>query len=96
MTDEEQPSGSAGRRGLLVTLAVVAGALVFYLGMVMGASSDIPANTTVLGVQIGGMSRAEAVATLEESISPRATEPISVGAFGTSEEILPEDAGMSF
>jgi len=96
VTDEEQPSGSAGRRGLLVTLAVVAGALVFYLGMVMGASSDIPANTTVLGVQIGGMSRAEAVATLEESISPRATEPISVGAFGTSEEILPEDAGMSF
>ena len=97
MADQEQPAGgTAGRRGLLVALGVVAGAVVFYLGMVLGSSSDIPANTTVLGVQIGGMSRAGAVATLEESITPRSTEPISVGAFGTTEEIFPADAGMSF
>jgi vancomycin resistance protein YoaR len=97
VADQEQPSGgTTGRRGLLVALGVVAGAVVFYLGMVLGSSSDIPANTTVLGVQIGGMSRAEAVATLEESITPRSTEPISVGAFGTSEEVFPADAGMSF
>jgi vancomycin resistance protein YoaR len=99
--EEAPPSGSSragagGRRSLLVALGVVAGALAFYLGMVLGSSSDIPANTTVLGVQIGGMSRAEAVAALEGSITPVSREPIGVSAFGTSEEIYPADAGMSF
>lgn len=97
VADEERPSGStAPRRGLLVTLGVVAGALAFYLGMILGSSSDIPANTSVLGVGIGGMSRAEAVATLEETLTPRSLEPISVSAFATSEEIYPADSGMSF
>lgn len=100
-TEEAQPSGtpeagSGGRRSLLVALGVVAGALAFYLGMVLGASSDIPANTTVLGVQIGGMSRAEAVATLEETLTPLSLEPLAVAAFDTSEELYPADAGMSF
>lgn len=102
MTAEEAspPSGPevgpGGRRALLVALGVVAGALAFYLGMVLGASSDIPANTTVLGVQIGGMSRAEAVATLEETITPLSLEPVGIAAFDTSEELYPADAGMSF
>lgn len=97
MSDEERPAGSTTpRRGLLVALGVVAGALVFYLGLIVGSSSDIPANTTVMGVAIGGMDRAEAVATLDASITPRSLEPISVSAFETSEEIFPADAGMSF
>lgn len=100
MTAEEAPpsggSGAAGRRTLLVVLGAVAGALAFYLGMVLGSTSDVPANTTVLGVQIGGMSRAEAVATLEETITPLSLEPVGVAAFDTSEELYPTDAGMSF
>jgi len=100
-TEEAPPSGtpeagSGGRRSLLVALGVVAGALAFYLGMVLGASSDIPANTTVLGVQIGGMSRAEAVSTLEQTITPMSLEPVGIAAFDTSEELFPADAGMSF
>lgn len=97
VADEEQPAGSPNpRRGLLVALGVLAGALVFYLGMILGSSSDIPANTSVLGVGIGGMSRAQAVATLEEALTPRSLEPISVSAFSTSEEIYPADAGLAF
>ena len=100
MTAEEAPpSGSPGagdRHTLLVVLGVLAGALAFYLGMVLGSSSDIPANTTVLGVQIGGMSRAEAVGTLEETITPLSLEPVGIAAFATSEELFPADAGMSF
>lgn len=97
VADEEQPAGSTTpRRGLLITLGVVTGAVAFYLGMILGSSSDIPANTSVLGVPIGGMSRADAVATLETSITPRSLEPMSVAAFETSEEIFPADSGMSF
>ena len=99
MSAEEQapvPGPSTPRRALLVALGVVAGALAFYLGMVLGSSSDIPANTTVLGVQIGGMSRAEAVATLEKSVTPVSLEPMGISAFDTSEELYPADAGMSF
>lgn len=97
VSDEERPVGTATpRRGLLVALGVLAGALAFYLGMILGSSSDIPANTSVLGVSIGGMSRAEAVATLDRSITPRSLEPISVSAFDTSEELFPAESGMAF
>jgi vancomycin resistance protein YoaR len=97
VADEEQPVGSTTpRRGLLITLGVVTGAVAFYLGMILGSSSDIPANTSVLGVPIGGMSRAEAVATLETSLTPRSLDPMSVAAFETSEEIFPAESGMSF
>lgn len=97
MADDEQTAESVfARRGLLVTLGVVAGALAFYLGLMTGSSSDIAPNTTVLGVPIGGLSRAEAVSTLEATITPRSLEPMSVSAFQTSEEIYPTDSGMSF
>ena len=88
--------GGPARLPALVALAVVVGAAIFYLGMVFGASGDIPANTTVLGVPIGGLTQGEAVATLERELGPRAAAPISVSAFGTTDEILPADAGLSF
>ncbi len=96
--DEQGPATgqTSARRTLLVVLGVLAGAVAFYLGMVLGSSSDVPANTTVLGVQIGGMSRSEAVATLEETITPLSLEPVGIAAFGTSEELYPADSGMSF
>jgi vancomycin resistance protein YoaR len=96
--EESSPAaaGSSRRGPLLVAAGVVAGALAFYLGMILGSSTDVPANTTVLGVQIGGMSRAEAVGTLEETLTPVSLAPIGIGAFDTSEEINPSDAGMSF
>lgn len=84
------------RLPILITGATVVGAIVFYLGMIMGASADIPANTTVLGVQIGGMSRAEAVATLERDLAPRSSAPLAISAYDTTEEIFPGDAGLSF
>lgn len=97
-TEQQAPESSSPspRRALLIALGAVAGALAFYLGMVLGSSSDIPANTTVLGVQIGGMSRAEAVATLEETLTPLSLEPMGIAAFDTSEELFPSEAGMSF
>jgi vancomycin resistance protein YoaR len=97
-TGDRGPSkaDASPRRALLVVMGSLGAALAFYLGMIVGSSSDIAANTTVLGVQIGGMSRAEAVATLDSTITPVSRQPIGVSAFSTSEEIFPAQAGMSF
>ncbi|MBM3688672.1 MAG: hypothetical protein FJW80_03270 [Actinobacteria bacterium] len=88
--------GAAARASLAAAAIVIVGSVVFYLGMLLGSSSDVPANTTVLGVQIGGLSRAEAVATLDREVGPRALAPISVSAFDTTEEIFPSEAGLAF
>lgn len=84
------------RRPLLILVAAILGALAFYVGMLFGASSDVPANTTVLGVQIGGMSRDEALAVLNTDVTPLANAPFQVAAFGTTSDVLPTDAGLSF
>ncbi len=88
--------GSEDRRPLLIGLAIVAGALAFYLGMLWGSSGDIPANTTVLGVQIGGMERAQAVATLEQELGPLADAPLAVTAYEGSTDLVPSNSGLSF
>ncbi|MFM9136428.1 MAG: VanW family protein [bacterium] len=89
-------SGSGDRRPLLVGLAILAGALAFYLGMLWGSSGDIPANTTVLGVQIGGMERSQAIAALEREIGPLADAPIAVMAYQGSTDLMPAASGLSF
>jgi vancomycin resistance protein YoaR len=93
---DQAQAGTPPRRVLLAVLGSVGAALAFYLGMILGSASDIPANTTVLGVQIGGMTRAEAVGVLEDTISPVSREPMGISAFATSEELFPSEAGMSF
>ena len=93
---DPEKGGRAARASLVAAAVIVMGSIAFYLGMLLGASSDVPANTTVLGVPIGGMSRADAVATLEREIGPRAQAPVSVAAYDTTEEIFPAEAGLSF
>ena len=88
--------GRALRASLAAAAVVILGSIAFYFGMLLGASSDVPANTNVLGVQIGGLSRAEAVATLDRELGPRALAPISVSAYDTTEEIFPAESGLSF
>ena len=87
--------GGAARASLAAAAIIIVGSVVFYLGMLLGSSSDVPANTTVLGVQIGGLSRSEAVATLDRELGPRALAPVSISAFDTTEEVFPADAGLS-
>jgi vancomycin resistance protein YoaR len=89
------PGGVGGRRALLAAGAVLAGSAAFYLGMLVGTSGDIPANTTVLGVQIGGLSQAEATAVLDTELAPRADIPVTVTAYDVSMDVKPAEVGMS-
>jgi vancomycin resistance protein YoaR len=80
----------------VVVGGVVAGAGLLYLGLVMGNGSDIPAGTTVLGVDIGGKSTAEATTTLGHDLRAKAKAPLVVTANGERMQVTPAKAGLSF
>ena len=77
------PSTSLSPRGrmLLWVGGLLAGVAAFYGGLLVGSNSDIPANTNVLGVQIGGLSTAEATAVLERELGPVAESAIAISAY---------------
>lgn len=92
---EKTHLGDGGRIALIAG-GVLAGVAAFYAGMIVGSGSDVPANTTVLGVQIGGMTAPEAEAVLERRIGPRAAAPLSLNAYESGVVIPAEEAGLSF
>ncbi|MGV1003549.1 MAG: VanW family protein [Candidatus Nanopelagicales bacterium] len=76
--------------GGAVTLAAVGyGAAVFYV------SGDVPAGTTVRGVNIGGLSTDAAVSKLSDELSAQAKKAVEVTANGKDMQIKPAKAGMS-
>ena len=92
---EEEGGRSRGRSKALIALALVAGAV----GAVYGAGllynqSDVPKGTTVLGVDIGGKSRTEAIKTLDAHLNKIATQPIPVQIGQDREELDPRVAGL--
>ena len=77
---------------LLVALVVIAGA---YLGMAWFLGRHVPSNTSVAGVPIGGMSPADAQATLNRALGESASRPVRVLAGGETVEVDPSAAGLS-
>jgi len=91
--------GAAGRPrvsrwtwGLVGALAVVAG---LYVAAYVLAGPGIARGTTVLGVPIGGQSRAEAAARLERELRDEARAPMVVRAGATETRVAPGRAGLS-
>lgn len=84
------------RRGLLL-LGIGAAALVaiFLIGVAI-LGTGIARGTTVMGVDIGGMSREEAAATLEQSIGAQAGKPIRLRVADQAFEVDPAQAGLRF
>lgn len=95
-------SGSApGRaRGDRKKLAVMAGAGVFGVlciaygaGLVLN-NDDVPKGTTVLGVDIGGSSRDQAVAKLDAALQERTKAPLVLRVGDAEQKLTPESAGL--
>ncbi|TXS57869.1 hypothetical protein EAO77_12060 [Streptomyces sp. t39] len=57
--------------------------------------SDVPKSTTVLGVDIGGGTRDEAVNKLEAAFGKRAAAPLQLAVGGQKAELAPDKAGLS-
>ncbi|MFC8230981.1 hypothetical protein [Streptomyces sp. NPDC057287] len=80
---------------------VLLGVAVFVLfGVAYGAGllmnhSEIPKGTTVLGVDIGGGTKEEAVTKLEAALGKRARTPLKLSVDGKEEQLAPDKAGLT-
>ncbi|MFJ1706509.1 hypothetical protein [Kitasatospora sp. NPDC088346] len=90
---------SRGRGSKLVVYAVggllFAGAAAYGTGLMMN-QSDIPEGTTVLGTDIGGDTRDQAVSALDAALGSTAQRPVQLKVGGQAVELDPASSGLSF
>ncbi|MGP9782308.1 VanW family protein [Glutamicibacter sp. AOP12-B1-11] len=79
----------------IITGSCVVAAAALYFGGAAFVSAQIPANTSIAGVNIGSMSQDEARAALSESVAPLAEEPFEVLVNAQSYKIDPAKAGLT-
>jgi vancomycin resistance protein YoaR len=78
--------------GLLLVLAVLGGG---YAALYARYANAVPDNTSVLGVDIGGLSRAEAEQRLEQQLPEVVGAPVTLVADDTQAALDPAEAGLS-
>lgn len=84
------------RRKAAIIAGAVFGALAVLYGVDLALSSgEVPRGVSVVGVDVGGESHADAEAMLREQIGPRLTAPVSVRAGDVETEIAPDKAGLT-
>ncbi|MGC9535727.1 hypothetical protein [Streptomyces sp. UG1] len=82
-------------------LALVGGGVVVLAGGLYGAGllmnhTDVPKGTTVLGVDIGGGTRDDAVQKLNDAFDERVTKPLKLSVGGKTVSLAPDKAGLQF
>ncbi|GGP39543.1 hypothetical protein GCM10010185_08880 [Saccharothrix coeruleofusca] len=82
------------RRGGLVAAAVLGVLVVLYGLDILVSSGNVPRGVTVAGVDVGGMSPAEAEAKLRAEIEPRLSRPIAAKAGDVETQLDPKAAGL--
>ncbi|MDR2703379.1 MAG: VanW family protein [Cellulomonadaceae bacterium] len=102
--NEEPPPQPKKRFGRRYRRAQVVGGI--FGGLIVLSSAYVAANwllaervtagTTVAGIDIGGQTKTQAIATLESALSPRAREPIQLTAGQNTTNLDPVAAGLSF
>ncbi|MFJ3900893.1 hypothetical protein [Streptomyces sp. NPDC090025] len=80
---------------VLVGVGVVVLAGVAYGAGLLMNHSDVPKGTTVLGVDIGGGTKDEAVAKLDAALGKRAHAPLQLDIGGKKAELAPDKAGLA-
>ncbi|WP_329455826.1 hypothetical protein [Streptomyces sp. NBC_01497] len=91
-----RPAKKKGRSKLVlaVVAVLVVGGGLYGAGLVMN-HADVPKGTTVLGIDIGGSTKDQAVDTLEKRLGSRATMPLKLTVGGKSENLSPQNAGLT-
>ncbi|EST32418.1 hypothetical protein M878_14980, partial [Streptomyces roseochromogenus subsp. oscitans DS 12.976] len=75
-------------------VVVVAGG-AYGAGLLMN-HTDVPKGTTVLGVDIGGGTRDDAVKKLDDAFGSRVNTPLKLSVGGRTVTLTPENAGLQF
>ena len=94
----EKPAAARGRgrsRLRLAVLAVVGLAVVAYGAGLYLSQEDVPAGTTVLGVDIGGLSSQEAVNRLDSEFEQANNAPLTLRIGDQEVELKPSVAGLA-
>lgn len=78
--------------GVAVTLLIIGGA---YLGAYLYAGTTVPTGTTVLGIEIGGLTQEEAQERLREDLPPIADAPMTLLVDEDSYPIVPSESGLN-
>ncbi|MEU6059969.1 hypothetical protein ABZ859_17890, partial [Streptomyces sp. NPDC047097] len=95
-----RPAPAAPKKKGRSKLVLLGAGTVGLLGVAYGAGlllnhSEVPKGTAVLGVDIGGGTRQEAVRKLESAFGDRATAPLKLDVSGKQETLTPDRAGLS-
>ncbi|MFF4793694.1 hypothetical protein ACFY2M_28890 [Streptomyces sp. NPDC001276] len=82
-------------------LVLLCGAVIVVAGVAYGAGllmnhSDVPKGTTVLGVDIGGGTRDDAVKKLDDAFGSRVNQPLKLSVEGRTVTLKPDQAGLQF
>ncbi|MFD5470092.1 hypothetical protein [Streptomyces sp. NPDC127105] len=82
-------------------LVLLCGAVIVVAGVAYGAGllmnhSDVPKGTTVLGVDIGGGTRDDAVKKLDDAFGSHVNQPLKLSVEGKSVTLKPDQAGLQF
>lgn len=90
-----KPAEKKGRNKLVLlaggVLAIAGGA--YGAGLLMN-HSDVPKGTTVLGVDIGGGTRDEAMEKLDAALGGRTDRPLQLSVDGKTVSLVPDQAGL--
>ncbi|MEV0449586.1 hypothetical protein [Streptomyces sp. NPDC050600] len=94
-----KPAPAPAKKGrsklVLAGVGVVVLAGVAYGAGLLLNHSDVPKGTTVLGVDIGGGTKEEAVTKLETALGKRAHAPLQLDVGGKKTELAPDKAGLA-
>lgn len=93
--ETDRPEKKGGRVVILLILALLLLAGAGYVWAWSQAKDRIPRGTTIEGVDVGGMTRAEAVEELETELAERAEGPMDVTLASATVSLSPSEAGLS-
>ena len=86
------------RRGLARVLMLVGAALglfvILYAIDLVVSAGDVPRGVTVAGIDVGGLTHADAEAKLRRELEPRLTKPFTVHGGDVQAQLVPADSGL--
>ena len=87
---------AVGSRARLIAGGILALLVIMYVALILMSGGDVRQGSVVRGVTIGGLSSAEAVASLDATLGKVSTKPFKLEAAGKEFVVKPKDAGLEF